>query len=155
MPGALQGIDHFGRHIGFIVLGQHAGRTEGTLLQLAFDHHALAFAEEIGHVAFIGDRQGRVAVGDFEIERHAVGFFLHAAVLDEATDANIAPVGNMLGGNVRRAVEKDEIVAERRQHQRRRRAEQSESAEHDVKPLALAGHRRRFSAASRSRRRLR
>ena len=62
----------------------------------------------------------RLAVGDVEIDGLAVGRAMHAAVLDQAADAQAPAVRHVLGREIGRAVEEHEIVAQDAEHQRRR-----------------------------------
>lgn len=96
MAGALQRVDHFGWHVVFVMLGEHARRAKRPALELALGHDTLAFAEKIGHIAFIDDWHSGVAVGDAEIERSAIGFALDAASFDESPRRMLRPSGTFL-----------------------------------------------------------
>ena len=65
----LQGLGDFRRHVFLVMLGQDLERREAAVgLQAAFDHHALALAEEIGQHAAIGDGQRFLQIGHAEAD---------------------------------------------------------------------------------------
>src|SRR3982074_82154 len=57
------------RHIGLVVLGEHAVGAEGAhWIEGAFGNDPLSFAEQIRQQALIGHRDGTPAVGDLEAD---------------------------------------------------------------------------------------
>ena len=122
----LQGVGDLLRHVGLVVLGEHAvgperaGRVEGAL-----GDHALPFAEEIGQQALIGDRDGALAVGDVEADGEAVAA-LHAAFLHQPADADARPRLDLLLDHVGRRVEEDDGFPERAEHQSDRERKHAE-----------------------------
>src|SRR6201993_5235351 len=61
----LQSVGDVLRHIGLVVLGEHAVGSKCTgRIESAFGDHALPFAEKIRQQALIGDRDRTGGVGD-------------------------------------------------------------------------------------------
>ena len=115
--GLFQGVDDFLRHVALVMLGEHGvGIEDAARLELAFGHHALPFAEQVGHDALIAHRDVVLAVGHFEADAQIVAA-LDAAGLDQSADANARAGREMLFGHVGRRIEKDDEIAHRAEHQ--------------------------------------
>jgi hypothetical protein len=122
------------------VLGQNlAGDEDAVGPERAFSDHALALAEEVGQEPAIDDADRLVRVGDGEPGLRSV--LLHAAHLDQAAEAETALGWDALLGYLARRIEEDEVVVQRRQHQRRRDAQHGERAHQKPQALALGRHR--------------
>ena len=84
------------------MLGQHFACAEAAVgQQIAFHHHPLALAEEIGQHALIGDEQRFLQIRDPEMDRRAI--LDHAALLDKAAQAHGALGGLVEAGSVARS----------------------------------------------------
>ena len=147
-------VGDFGRHVVLVVLGEHGRGDEGAVgVAAAFDHHALALAEQVGQRA--GDRS-RGRRGLPSVTRNSTVWpsasRCDAALLDQAADAHAPAAGTFMVAEIGRAVEEDEIVAERASAPAPRRpASVASPAEHDTEPPALARHRALAGARASSR----
>src|SRR6478735_10677507 len=87
----LQAVCNLLRHVGLVVLGEHAVGAEGARrIKGAFGDDPLPFAEQIRQQALIGDGDGAPAVGDLEADGKALSP-LHASFLDQAADPDAGP----------------------------------------------------------------
>src|ERR1051325_4700354 len=145
------------------MLGENARGGENAVpTQSSLGNDALAFAEQIRQHAVIDDRDGGDAVGNPEIDTMPVGLTFQTLRFDQPSDADAALRAYRLPRQIAGAVEKHEVLVERRQHQRARRTQQEHADPEREQPPSLARHRpgplapsarsrRRSSAASLSR----
>src|SRR6516225_8172743 len=137
----LQSIGDVLRHVGLVVLGEHAvGPKCTSRIEGAFGDHALPFAEKIRQQALIGDRDRTLAVGHLETYGQAVAA-PNAALLHEATDADARSRLDMFFDHVGRRIEEDDGLLERAEHQSHREREHTERGTDEGEASLLAGHR--------------
>ena len=104
----LQGVGDLLRHVGLVVLGEHAvGLERAGRLERAFGHHALPFAEQIGQQTLIGDRERVLAVGHVEADVEVLAAH-DAARRDQSADAHAHARLELLLDHVGRRVEEDD-----------------------------------------------
>ena len=117
LTGTLQRIGDFGRHVIFIMLGKHIGRGEiAVLAKRSLGDDALPLAEEIGQHAAIGDGYGLHEIGDIETQRRISEIFQRALFDKAAKPDSLAGFDTALH-DIARAVEEDDVVAHRKEHE--------------------------------------
>src|SRR6516225_5215658 len=137
----LQSIGDVLRHIGLVVLGEHAvGPKCTSRIEGAFGDHALPFAEEIRQQALIGDRDCTLAVGHLETDGKAVTA-PNAALLHQAANADTRPRFDVFFNHVGRRIEEDDGLPERTEHQSHRERDHAERGTDEGEASLLAGHR--------------
>ena len=143
------------------MLGQHGIGTEHAgLIEGAFRHDALPFAEQVRQQALIGDRHSVVAVGHLKLHLHVIGA-LQTARRDKPAKPDARAGGDLFLRHVGRRIEEDNGFTQRAQHQadgERKHAEadsnQGEAAlaaRHQLsspRPLTSSSSRRSFSLSS-------
>src|SRR5581483_9066387 len=103
-PGLFQCVGDLGRHVFLVVLGEHAGGGEDSVVaEPAFGDYPLPLAEQVGQDAGIGDLERGLAVGDAEIDLAPVAMD-DAALFDEPADADAPPRRDVLCRQFARAV---------------------------------------------------
>ena len=108
VPLLLEAVGDLARHVVLVVLGEHAVGLEGAgLVERAFGHHALPFAEQIGQQALIRDRDGVAAVGHREADLQVVAA-RDAAFLHQAAEADARARRDLLLDHVGRRIEEDD-----------------------------------------------
>ena len=142
LPDALllEGLGDFGGHVVLVVLGEHGvGKEAAGGIELAFGHHALALAEEIGKDAGVADGNGLGGVGDGE--RHGQSLAaLQAAVGDEAAEADALAGRDLLFRHLLGRVKEHDGVAQRKQHEEYGNAEDADGEADERRAALLAGH---------------
>src|SRR4051794_35517356 len=122
-----QGFDHLARHVILIVPGEHGlGPERAARLDMSLGDHALPFAEQIRHDAYVADRNILVAVGDFETNLQIVAT-LEATHLDHAAKTNALSRRGLVVGYVGRRIEKYDRLAQRAEYQRNRKGQHAET----------------------------
>src|SRR5258705_1297663 len=141
MTGTFDRVDHFRRHIFFIVLGEHFARREGAVLTSRPERHdSLTFPEQIGQDARVIHRNGILAVGDDEMDLKA-GVALDAALLDQSADAENHAGRHGLGDEIAWAPEELRVLAERIKGEASRAASSQEERNRESQALLfLGGH---------------
>src|SRR5512146_1126665 len=126
--GFLQGIGGFGRHVIFVMLGEHLIGVEHVVgFQLALGNHALPLLEQVGKNALVDHRHGLGRIGDVEAHRQTVLLALHAAGLDQPADTETAALRRFLVVNLGRGEIQADVVLQREQHQSNRRCNQRDT----------------------------
>ena len=113
----LETVGDLARHVILVVLGEHAVGLEGAgLIERAFGHHALPFAEQIGQQALIRDRDGVAAVGHGKADLQVLAAG-DAAFLHQPAETNARAGRDLLLDHVGRRIEEDDRILQRGQHQ--------------------------------------
>src|SRR5262245_56178655 len=113
----LQGLGHFRRHVGLIMLGEHGiGLQAARCIQCSLGDDSLAFAEQVRQNAAIGDLDALGGIGYGELDG-AAGAALEAAGRDQAAEANALARPDALLRHFARGMKEDDGVAQGEQHQ--------------------------------------
>ncbi len=136
--GLLERFGGLGRHVVFIVLGQHFAGDEHAVLQLALGHHAFALLEQVGQDALVAHRHGLGGVGDDEAHLDAIA--LDRAFLHQPAEAEGAVGRRFLRRDLRRRIEEDQVALEGVEHQRGAHAHRDEHAAGDGQALVTRFH---------------
>src|SRR5215510_4953899 len=137
----LQSVGDVLRHIGLVVLSEHAVGPKGTSrIEGAFGDHALPFAEKIRQQTLISDRNRTLAVGHLKTDGKAVAA-PNAALLHEAANADARARFDVFFHHVGRRIEEDDGLLERAEHQSHREREHAERSTDEGEASLLAGHR--------------
>src|SRR5262245_18636740 len=136
----LQGLGHFRRHVGLIMLGEHGiGQQAARSIQGALGDNTLTLAEEVRQNAGIGDLDALGGIGYGELDGAAAAA-LEAAERNQAAEANALARANALLCHFARGVEEDDGIAQGQQHQQHGDAEDGHADADEKRAPLLTGH---------------
>src|ERR1041385_4113062 len=122
-----QGFDHLARHVILIMPGEHGfGLERAAGLDVSLGDDALPLAEQVGHDAYVADRNVLVAVGHLEADLQIVAT-LEATRLHHAAEANALSRHGLVIGYVGRRIEEHDRLAQRAEYQRNRKGQHAEA----------------------------
>ena len=122
------------------MLGQHLlGHEHAGFVQPAQGDDPLSFAEQVRQKATVVHRQAMRPIGQRKADFHRAGLLLHAALSHQASEAECRLRFHQTGGDLRRAVEIQQVLLESVQHQRHSGGDPDGNGHGQAKTAFLAG----------------
>ena len=149
LVSAVDGVLGFGRHVVFIVLGQHfAGDEYAIGIELALGHGAFRLLEQVRQRAFVNDGQSLGRIGDREMHGLAIRFARQRTRQYHAANAEGPALRHLALGYFAGGMEEHKVVAESVQYQRSGAAEQGQGNTDEQKAFVAGFHVSPFPVAA-------